>query len=526
MNFKKIKTYIWFIAVALFINACSDDSNELSLTEPNHRVVYTSQMDFENKINVNGEIDFGDISAGVASRTWTFPEGVVDIVGSDDDINSSKDIVKTIFNTVGEHSVHLNQVYKGDAFVGSELRGKELDTTIIVTVLGPVAATINANFINDDGSLGAALNIADMAENEVTASKSVRFTYSTDGAPEVFSWNFEGGDPTEVTPAPIETDVKYKKMGTYDVQFIASRARPYGGDTIYLKDFIKVIASTDPVDLEKVTDKDGKIALVFSREMDASTLNKENFSITIENGGVITPTIKKATVDATEGNIILLELDNEAIYNNDVIKVSYTPGVLATLDAVNATSFTDEVLEFTKINILDVDSDYDYSFENSAASNWPYLWWGAPWDKYSLEISTTRAKEGNSSAYIELEPAGGMIMGHKDASGAFVTFPVTAGVSYEIGVWVYVEDLGTNDPTGFDPDIRFFWGPGTNWAVGGNPTFTSDFKTGEWVYSSTFVKFNLTGQTQFMIRGYNVANAETLKFYMDEISLSEASLRP
>ena len=179
MNFKRIKTYIWFIAVALFINACSDDSNELSLNEPNHRVVYTSQMDFENKINVNGDIDFGDISAGVESRTWTFPEGVVDIIDADDDINSSKNIVKTIFNTVGQHNVHLHQVFKGDAWVGTELRGKELDTTIVVTVLGPVSSSIQANLINDDGSLSTALNIADMAENEVTASKSVRFTYAT-----------------------------------------------------------------------------------------------------------------------------------------------------------------------------------------------------------------------------------------------------------------------------------------------------------------------------------------------------------
>ncbi|SNR30950.1 hypothetical protein SAMN06265371_10183 [Lutibacter agarilyticus] len=526
MNLKKIKTYIWFIAVALFINACSDDSNELSLTEPNHRVVYTSQMDFENKININGEIDFGDISAGVESRTWTFPEGVVDIVGSDDDINSSKDVVKTIFNTVGEHSVHLNQIFKGDAFVGTELRGKELDTTIIVTVLSPVTATINANFINDDGSLGAALNIADMAENEVTASKSVRFTYATDGAPEEFVWNFDGGDPTEVTAAPIETDVKYKKMGTYDIQFIASRARPYGGDTIYLKDFIKVIASTDPVDLEQVTDKDGDIALVFSREMDASTLNKDNFSIIIENGGVITPTIKKASVDATEGNIILLELDGEGIYNDDVIKVSYTPGVLATLDAVKATAFTDEILEFTKINILDVASDYDHSFENSTADNWPYMWWGGVWGEYDLEISDIKAQDGSKSAYIEFRPNGGMIIGHKNTAGDQITFPAETGKNYEIGIWVYVEDLGANDPAGFAPDVRFFWWPDTNWGVGGNPTFTSDFKTGEWVYSKTYAQFNETGDKTFQIRGYNEANPERLKFYMDNLSVSEVSLRP
>lgn len=525
MNFKKIKTYIWFIAVALFVNACSDD-NDIKLTEPNHRVVYTSEMDFDNKINVDGFLDFGDISAGVASRTWTFPESEIDIVGSDNDLTSSDDIVKAIFKRTGQHSVQLHQVFKGDAYVGTELRGKELDTTIVVTVLGPVSASISANLINDDGSLGAALNIADMAENEVTASKSVRFMYTTNGEPENFTWNFEGGDPAEVTDATSETDVKYKKMGTYDIEFIASRARPYGGDTIHLKDFIKIVASTDPVDLEQVTNKDGKIALVFSREMDGSTLNINDFNISVENNGsALDNTISKASIDATEGNIVLLELASGQIYNNDVITVSYTPGFLATLDAVQANAFMDEPLVFTKVNILDVASDYDHSFENSTAANWPYMWWGGEWGEYDLEISDVRAQDGSKSAYIEFRPNGGMIIGHKNAAGDQITFPAEAGKDYEIGVWVYVEDLGNNDPAGFDPDLRFFWWPDTNWGVGGNPTFTSDFKTGEWVYSSMFVQFNQTGDKTFQIRGYNVANPERLKFYMDNLSVSEVALR-
>lgn len=525
MNFKKLYLYVGFITAALSFNAC--DNNEETFIEPNHRVVYTSEMDFDNKINVNEFLDFGDISAGVASRTWTFPEGVVDIAGSDNNLTATDDIVKAYFNKAGQYDVKLNQVFKGDAWVGTELRGKELDTTIMVTVLGPVSASINANLINDDGSLGAALNLSDMAENEVTASKSVRFTYSADGEPENFTWNLEGGDPTDVTDAAVETDVKYKKMGTYDLTFIASRERPYGGDTIHLKDVIKVIASTDPVDLEQVTNQDGKIALVFSREMDGSTLNKGDFTISIESGGTpLDNTISKATIDPVEGNIVLLEMASGQIYNNDVITVSYTPGFLATLDAVQATAFMDVPLVFTKVNILDVASDYDHSFENSTATNWPYMWWGGVWAEYDLEISDVRAQDGSKSAYIEFRPNGGMIIGHKNNAGDQITFPAEAGKDYEIGLWVFVEDLGNNDPAGFDPDIRFFWWPDTNWAVGGNPTFTSDFKTGEWVYSSTFVQFNETGDKTFQIRGYNEANPETLKFYMDNLSVSEVSLRP
>lgn len=523
MNFKKLNIYIWFIAVALSFNACNDDDQVLN--EPNHRVVYTSEMDFDNKIEVNTDISFGDISAGVESRTWAFPDAEIDLVGSDNNETSSEANVKAIFNQVGTYDVNLHQVFKGDAYVGSSLKGKELDTTIVVTVLSPVSANVSANLINKDGSLGAALNMADNSMNEVTASYSVRFTYNANGEPEEFDWTFDGGDPATFNGANEEIDVKYKRMGTYDLEFIASRARPYGGDTISIKQLIKVIPSTEPVDLEKITDKKGEIALVYSREMDASSLNKDNFSISIENGGTIIPTIKKVTIDSEEGNIVLIELDNEAIYNNDVVKVSYTPGTLMTLDAVAADSFVEEILEFTKVNILDVASDYDHSFENSTADNWPYMWWGGVWGEYDLEISDVQAQDGSKSAYIEFRPNGGMIIGHKNVAGDQITFPAEAGKNYEIGLWVYVEDLGANDPAGFDPDIRFFWWPDTNWGVGGNPTFTSDFKTGEWIYSKMFTQFNETGDKTFQIRGYNEANPERLKFYMDNLSVSEVSLR-
>ncbi|MCF8716249.1 hypothetical protein JM658_15570 [Joostella atrarenae] len=522
-----INKILWLgMVISLFIASCSDDE-DIELIEPSHRVVFTSEMDFENKIEVNNDISFGDISPGVSSRLWTFPEGVADILNAGDDINSSEENLKVIFKKTGQHDVKLHQVFKKDAYVGTSLKGKELDTTIVITVLSKVNSSIKANYINKDGTIGAALKMNDNAENEVTASRSVRFTYSTEGEPEEFIWNFEGGDPTTFEGEDTEVDVKYKKQGVYDLTFSATRERPFGGDTITLKNLIKVIPSTDPVDLEKVTDKNGKIALVYSREMDASTLNSSDFTISLENGTtVLNPMISSITVDNEEGNIILISLEGEQIYNDDIIKISYTPGNMATLDGVKADSFIEQQVIFNKVNILKESSEYDYSFENSSATNWPYMFWGAPWDGYTLSISNSQAQNGTSSAYIEMNPAGGMIIGHKDNAGNEITFPVEAGKTYEIGVWVYVTSLGNNDPSGSAPDLRFFWFPDTDWAVAGNPTFSTDFKTGEWVYSSTFVEFSQSGDKTFQIRGFNEANAETISFYMDNLSVSEASLRP
>ncbi|MGJ8732779.1 PKD domain-containing protein [Cellulophaga fucicola] len=504
----------------LFIASCSEDDTE-NLTEPSHRIVLTSEMDFENKVEINNSITFGDASPGVVSREWNFPEGAANVT------TSTEQNIKAVFTKAGIHNVTLNQTFKNDAYVGTKLKGKELDTTIVVTVLNPVKASIIANYVNPDGTLGAALNISENAENEVVASRSVQFSYVVDGEPESFIWNIEGGDPETFNGADTEVNVKYKRQGIYDLRFAATRQRPFGGDTISFKNLIKVIPSTDPVDLEKVADKDGSIALVFSREMDEASINPADFNVTITNNDVDIPnTIGSVSVDSNEGNVVIITLDGTTIYNNDIVKVSYTKGDLQTLDGVAADSFVDSQLIFDKVNILKEASDYDYSFENSTASNWPYMNWGAPWDAYSLEISSDQAQDGTNSAYIEMDAAGGMIIGHRTTAGEDITFPVEAGKTYEIGVWVYVTSLGNNNAAGFDPDLRFFWFPDTDWAVGGNPTFGTDFSVGEWVYSSTFVEFSTTGDKTFQIRGYNQDNADIISFYMDNLSVSEASLRP
>ena len=528
MNIKNLKIYKLLLILALTFGACGTES-DINSPEATHRVIVTSEMDFENTINVGGKIDFADVSSDVSSRVWTFPEGIVDIAESDNDVTSTEAVVKAFFNTVGTHEVKLHQVFKGAAYDGTTLKGKELDTTIVVTVLDKVQASIKANYINSDGSLGAALNMTDLAQNEVTASHSIRLTYESTGGPTSFNWNIEGGDPETIANPTGNADVKYKKMGTYDLRFIASRARPSGADTIFIKDFVKVIASTDPVILENITNKDTNIALVFSREMDPTTINKDNFTVKINTakGAVINPTIQKVSVDATEGNIVLISLSNETLYDDDNVSVSYTPGTLTTLDAVAATAFSEVLLKFQKKPNLFATtgfSNVDYSFETSTVSNFPYLWWGGVWGEYDLSMSYNQAYHGSKSAYIEFRPNGGMIIGNKDDAGNNILFPVEKG-KYEMGVWIYAVDLGA--ATGVDaPDLRFYWTPGTNWGVPPNPALTADFPTGKWVYSSTIVEFTGSAQISFMIRGNNPSNTQRVKFYMDNLTLSKLSSRP
>ncbi|SFF68304.1 hypothetical protein SAMN04488033_10469 [Salegentibacter agarivorans] len=520
-----MKTYqiiILLLIGTLTWSAC-DKEDLVNVDEPNHRVVYTSQMDFQNRIQVNDTMSFGDVSAGVISRTWTFPENGVNVI--DMTTNSSTNaIVKALFTQPGEFEVDLHQVYKDNAYVDNILKGKELDTTIVVKVLDSIKISVQANYLNEDGSLGAALTLEDMAENELEASKSVRYSLSTIGEPEDIAWSFEGGDPSNIENE-TEVDVKYRRMGTYNFQVVASRERPFGADTLSFTDFIKVIPSSDPVTLDAVIEEDGAIALHYSREMDPTSLRSGDFSVQIENSEtILNPLVANVSIDQNQGNVVLLELENEAIYNDDTVTVSYTPGILSTLDGVAADAFEGEKVVFSGENVLSPTA-YDYSFENSTASNWPYLGWGAPWDMYDFSISETQSQLGTKSGLVELRPYGGMIIGHRDDNGNNITFPIEADKTYEIGVWIYIEEMGTIDESVELPSLRFFWNPNTNWAVQG-PSFDNSWPVGEWVYASTLAEFTAGGEYRFMIRGANTKQTEGIKFYMDNISVTEARIRP
>ena len=460
----KFKLIISILVIVFGLQSCDDNKDNLDLKEANSRIIVTSQMNFDNQVRIGNSITFGDISSGVESRLWKFPEGSVDIVGSDNDVTSKEQNVKAFFKVAGTYDVSLNQVFKEDAYdlSSADPIGKVLDTTIVVTVFGEIKSVLTANYLNDDGSVGAELNMKENAENEVTAGKSIQLTYASEGGPTLFTWNLAGGNPTQIINPKEPVKVKYSKLGSYDIEFIASNARPFGADTISVKNVVKVIPSTEPVSLDRVFEKASNIVgLEFSREMDSETINKNEFTVNYQtaSGVTITPSISDISLDAVEGNILLITL-SEPFYNDDEVKISYTSGTLTTADVVKATTFTDAILtDIIKTNILS-GSDYDYSFETSKDAEWQNLGW-AGFTGYTSEISDAQAKDGLKSMYIEVAANDGMIMGHRDDSGAFIRFETKEKTLYEIGVWVYVTDLG-NFTAGNPPNLRFFWNPNTD----------------------------------------------------------------
>lgn len=517
------------IALALLVFWGCGKKDDLALIEPSHRVIFTSEMDFQNRIQVTNSLSFGDVSAGVESRMWTFPDGVEIIAGSDNNKTATEANVTAIFNQIGQFPVQLSQTFKRDAYVEETLQGRQLDTTIIVTVLDSITADIKAEYVLPDGTIGETLNLTDGAENLIAAARAVRFTYTGTGEPADIYWELEGGDPEIITVRDYELDVRYKFLGTYSLNMIASRARPFGRDTFKVDNFIKVVASTDPVVVDDITEKDGNIAVVFSRELDAATINKDDFFVKVINSWKYEndPAIASATIDPDQGNVVILELVNESLYNDDEIKVTYTPGEITSLDGVKADGFSEKLLVFEQINLLE-NYAWDWSFENSNAEDWQFLGWdGDEWQRYVITMSDERVFQGDRSMHLEFLDKGGMAVSLKDANGENVTFPAKAGQAYEVGVWVNMKAYGNNNPTGLNPDLRLYWGPDTNWGIGPNPELVDNIPLNQWTYSKDYFEFAETGDDKFfMIRGFNASNLEPLEVFIDNIVLAEVTLRP
>ncbi|RKR14562.1 hypothetical protein CLV91_0639 [Maribacter vaceletii] len=524
-----------FILTLLFVGC--EEQEDLNITDVSHRVIVTSEMNFENKVIVGGDIDFGDISRGVESRTWTLPANG-NIVDGGSGQTSSENVIKAKFNKAGVYDVVLNQKFKGNVFRNEDSSEpsdtRELDTTIVVTVLDSISSVLKAHRVNPDGSTGTELNLADNAEHELEASNFIRLSYTAIGEPQNINWSSDGGKPNKISHELTDdfVDMKFSKLGSWDLQYIADRFRPTDADTLFFEKLIKVIPSTAPVTLDRVAEREDLITLEFSREIDAATVNANDFAVRIENNTdemnpiVLTPTVASVSVDKDEATIVILELDGTQLYNDDQVYVSYTPGALRTTDEVASEGFTDVLLtDFDPLINIYPNTAYDHSFESTDVSNYPYQNWGAPWDGFDISMDLETPRTGEKSLKVNLRPNGGMIV-RPESGGNPITFPIETGKRYEFGYWIYIESDLTALPTGSESaDIQLY---AHDWS-GPNlvpTTFTSDMPTGEWFYQSQIFDAGAGRDITWLIRGFNEFHDNALVFYLDDFFLAEVPVRP
>lgn len=533
-NIKKIVA----VAVVLFgLHSCNDIYDAINLSEANSRNVVSSQMDFKNTIRINTSITLGDISSGVENRTWTFPEGVADIVDSDNDIVATTQNVKAIFNVSGKHNVNLHQVYKGEAYTkGSKTPiAKELDTTIVVTVLPQIKTVLKANILKSDGTLGAAINLSNGAKNQITAGSVVRYQVeSSVGEPEKFAWT-TGASVVNLAIDSKTVDVRYNKLGNYNFSFLANTPRPFGEEKISYTDFATVIPSTEPVTLVEIKKKNNNIALVFSREIDPASIKLNEFSVVLTNKsntnlGAVISTIKPEVVDT---NVLIITLNGQNVYDDDKALVSYTGNnSLKSSDGVFTTSFSNKEASASGANIL-VGSTYDYSYEKTGAAttNWRQntTFCGPCTAANSSYLYSNEQVRSGSSAFKITVKNGGVAALLNTTDGAEtgdITFPVVAGGTYEVGAWTYLPSTNTFGTSSVE--MRTFVLSGTTQV---DPaldfaSFSAASPTNQWVYGKTTVVLpNNTAKIIFRTRN-NIGGTTPVTIFMDDITVKKLNLRP
>lgn len=519
MNKNIFKNLGFLLALAMLFMWSCEDEWEAPTEEPNHAYITTSFGGVTNRMQVNDKMSFIDLSRGVESRVWSFNTGATD-TSYNAITSSTEQTVRVRFTSAGTHNVKLSQTYFGDVYLGNSPSGSSsYDTTITVTVVDSVRANFVAKRMEDM----SVLEHANGALNEIIAGREVEFSFEGTGEPTTFNWTItrDDGFVTEATGNPAV--VKFSSLGNYDVALSASS--DLGGDIIAFSEYITVVPSTDPVFLLEVKRAEmNQIALVYSRDMtDPFNCDPAAFTLAATNGSNEVPLgITGFGLDAVQKNIVLINLDDN-IYNTDKIFVSYdeTIGNLTTSDLMKADAFDEQMVDFGATNVM-AGNGYDVGFENSTMDNWPYGWWGAPWDGYTSEITTAMAHSGNSSMLIDMAPGGGAIFNHK-VNGEPVTFTVESKL-YEVGIWVYMEELGNGDTgDGFAPDLRFY---PNNWAAEMAYFFTPEFTVGKWVYMSAEWNCTTPGELFFHIRGYNASSTANTKFYIDDLIIFEKEVRP
>ena len=516
------KNLIWMLLIMLVTWACEKEY-VAPTSEPNDVLIQTSFGNLPSRIQVNGDMDFIDLSRGVTERTWSFPDGVVDILESDNDLTSSESVVKAAFMKSGTYEVSIQQTFAGNVFKdGNQTGSNTYDSLITVTVLDSIQADFSAQRAEDNSIL---VN-ANGALNEIIAGREVIFQQQSVGQPTDLNWIIEGKSGISKSLTGDSVVHKFSSIDTYKITLTASS--DLGSDTIQYLDYITVVPSSDPVDLIEVYRAEkNEIVLVYSREMqDPFNCDPAAFTIDVTNKNASVPvSIRAFKLDPVEKYKVIIEL-NEELYNSDEVFINYDASIgnLITTDLKEADSFQDARLDFKSPNIM-ATNGYDVGFETSADSNWPYGWWGAPWDGYTSTISDAMSKSGEKSMLIEMIPGGGAIFDHRDDSGNPVTFPVESGKKYQVGYWIYMEELGNGDTgDGFVPDFRFY---PNDWTAELGYFFDAAFPTGKWTYvSAEWNNAASEGELFFFMRGYNASSTAVTKFYMDDLTIFELEERP
>ncbi|MBB3699943.1 hypothetical protein KMW28_27635 [Flammeovirga yaeyamensis] len=536
-------SYIFLASLFLLLVGCGEVMNNPEVITPNHSVIKISQSGNGNIINMNQHIDFADVSQGVESRQWIFPgDDTVTVEGNPEDVQ-----VRGVFHMVGTYDVKLHQVFKGNAYVGTEETPREtneIDTVITVTVMPKVELkSVKANILNTDGTLGDEIPLENVeTPKDIPFGSVLRFTYQAEGNPTQIQGEFFGAELLAQNAEMGTFDVKYVTLDkVYSIAPVFLRPQPMSSDTLAVVDFVKCVRSDEPLTLEEVaSNASQKPTIKFSRGLNANSLNKEDFSVVIQTakGATINPEIVDAFLDPDDASKVILDLGTEVIYNDDMVTVSFTEGRLESADAARATSFTDEELEVYSLNLLK-EGGFDYDMED-ASVNWNAGqpdWLGGDFTN-TLEKTSEHVTSGSKSLKISVNPYNGVgawgngTVVSPFSNGELHRFPYSphpdAGNKVKISFDLYLEENSGNIdpsvPNQFATNIRMY----INWGAGGAEKAHSigGLPEGQWYHMEDVL--DITNVLESFSMAIKIAQTgdKNCTVHIDNINVSHYQRRP
>lgn len=547
----KIYRLIIILVLPAFLMTCKD-KYEAPTNEPSVIYVTTGYGTSNPLVQINGSESFADLSQGVVSRQWTFPGGDVT------DVTTSAE--KNVFSTwtkTGTYNVDLTINFQDNPWSwvdSAAIATKTVDTTFVVTVVDSVDAVLQAFYIKEDGSDSTELDLTSGALNKLMAGESVRFKQSSIGAPNTFEYIVEGASPSsEINNDPdAVVDIKYKRLGNYDLTFEASRPKPFGSDVIELTNYLEVIPSTKPVLIETISRySPTSLYIAFTRSMADPSAEAGNFTVRAKNVvkdaiGLPVPFDQELPIisaelgDGEEDNYVIINLGDE-IYNSDSIFVSYTPGSLMSADGVAVESFSEELLTWVIPNIAeqygDMEDELDWFTGAILADAQTNIITPAEW-------TSERAYSGNMS--VKMKSLGTIA---QDKTWCEVIakanytdradweydrdyrFTLKDEATYRVSYMLYIESFDPPTDGGWTEFSVYTWPKGgkiNTWEIrdpsdplawNGKP----DFKTGEWVHVQGKSTINLSGEG-FVALYFRTIGAVTC--YVDDFVVEEVEVRP
>ncbi len=553
MNYKRIASVFLFSSIT-FLTSC--EKEQVDRIQPHHRSITTSNQDFENRVQVGGKFTFGDFSQGLANRTWKFPSNAFDVIGSENDTVSTAQVVEVLGKNAGIYEVKLSQVFNQKPFLdGNTVVSDTIahDTLFNVEVLDSIRITVpKANFLNADGTLGDELSLTET--NQLEGGNSVRYFYDVIGLPDQVTLDPDGATFIKQDAFEQFFDVKYKTLKTFDVLLEGTRGRPSGLGELEIEKLIEVIPSEAPVLIDETYTLDGKVYIVFSRDIEPSSIVPEQFSLKVQNRrpsvNVTTSNFESIGLDKDDASILVVEpkADEVEIFDNDQVTLIYTAPMAEDVNKLKAAD--NKVLETfeekkisanldLKENLLDA-AGYDFGFENSTDvnKNFPnFTHWADLYSENTVELTKDFFRTGKKSLKISVRPGGGAIRAHlKDglkeeaSENNFFRVKLEPG-KYTITYWIYIEEHGDSpfdapiDRSDFrlyanpkDLDISEYNGSSTIFNVEETPQKV-------WIEKRTAFTIDETVNYGLVMRALNQKGTAESIIFIDDLSIKKDRLR-